>query len=131
MENVKGILSAKKEWTLQRTRIFDEIISGLKNPNNILSEEATNEEDDYGLLSLSNAPKSDLLSEVIYDPRDFIIRCEDYGVPQNRHRIIILGARKDINLKPYILEKKSNKTTVRDVLEKMPKLRSAVSKTSS
>lgn len=131
MENVKGILSAKKAMDTPKDKIFEDIISGLKNPSNILSENNNSKENVYQLRSLSNPPKLDLLNEVIYDPRDFVIRCEDYGVPQKRHRVIILGARSEINIESQFLEKSYKKKTVRDALEKMPKLRSSVSKTTS
>jgi DNA (cytosine-5)-methyltransferase 1 len=29
-------------------------------------------------------------------PADFIVKAEEYGVPQARHRVIIVGVRKDV-----------------------------------
>ena len=52
---------------------------------------------------------------------DFLIRSEEYGVPQNRHRVIIIGIREDINVKPEILTKSDNPVTLEDVIGDLPK----------
>ena len=130
MENVKGILSAKKGHG-SKEGIFEEIIKGLEDPDQIsgISRDSSTKKS-YELFSLSNEPKVDLIKEVIYNPRDFLVKCEDYGVPQNRHRIIVMGIRSNASFTPNILEKKSQKNSVRNAIGHMPKLRSAVSKTS-
>jgi len=33
---------------------------------------------------------------------DFLIRAEEYGIPQARHRVILLGVREDIKKVPNI-----------------------------
>ena len=58
---------------------------------------------------------------------DFIIRSEEFGIPQARHRVILLGIRDDIKLIPSQL----NKTygfTVQDAIGTLPHLRSRLSK---
>jgi len=59
---------------------------------------------------------------------DFIIRCEDYGIPQKRHRIIIVGVRGDIDIKPSKLSLSEKNYTVRDAISDMPRIRSGLSK---
>ena len=62
------------------------------------------------------------------DPSAFVVKAEEYGVPQARHRIFVLGVRNDIDIMPRILEKVSTRTTVKDVIGDLPKIRSGLSK---
>lgn len=82
MENVKGILSAK----VRERGVFDRIARDLR-------------EAGYGLYPLappsaSGPHRGGLFDRV--DPRDFVIRAEDFGVPQARHRVIVVGLREDV-----------------------------------
>ncbi|MBT9488612.1 MAG: DNA cytosine methyltransferase [Rubrivivax sp.] len=85
MENVKGILTSR---VLDR-HIFETIMQDLKRPSvSGLSGSGV----EYVLFALSAT------EGVLVDPRpeDFIVKAEEYGVPQARHRVIILGVRKDV-----------------------------------
>jgi DNA (cytosine-5)-methyltransferase 1 len=94
MENVKGILSSKINGEL----IFNKIKEDLENPSKALNKPAGAT---YRIFSLvSNNHKSS------QDPHDFIIKSEDYGIPQARHRVILLGVRNDISNIPKKLNKK-------------------------
>ena len=117
MENVKGILSS----TPLGTPIFGKILEDLRKPKPRGPE--------YKIYSLSTlADKSDA-NGPIYDPRDFIIRAEEYGIPQCRHRVILLGIRSDLTLDPAsLLLTKTDHVTVKSTLTNMPKLRSGLSK---
>ena len=126
MENVKGILSSKIEGN---TRIFPQIREDLQNPSNALtSDEIFKELEDF---HPPNQRKYRLYSFVTghEDPQDreFTIYSENYGVPQKRHRVIILGVRDDINTKPNAL-KPSQKKSVQKAIADLPKLRSGLSK---
>lgn len=77
MENVKGILSSK----INGEEIFQRILDDLSCAG-----------DGYTLVPLS-APFSGAKGPV---PADFIVRAELHGVPQARHRVIILGIRNDL-----------------------------------
>lgn len=49
-----------------------------------------------------------------------LLNASDYGVPQNRHRVVLVGVREDINIKyefPHRMEDKKS-LTVRHVIEK-------------
>lgn len=117
MENVKGILSSK----INGEHIFHSILRDLSSPN------GTRKGQKYRIHSLVKDtffengmdPKS-------IDPRDYIIKAEEFGIPQARHRVILLGIRDDLDATPKILEK-SKPTTVYDAIYMLPSLRSSVS----
>jgi DNA (cytosine-5)-methyltransferase 1 len=120
MENVKGLLSAK----VKQERIFERILADLKNPTEALSRIHGVGPVQYNLYPLS-ADRADLLGE--FDPEDFVLRAEDHGIPQARHRIIILGVRSDIRRQPNVLAK-ANPVTVEEAIGDLPVLRSGLSK---
>lgn len=123
MENVKGILSSSVDG---RSRIFDKVLADLRAE---LGAGAR-----YELVAL--APRSRQIPDVGRpQPKaaDFVVRAEDFGVPQARHRVIIVGIRSDIaDRLPNaslmgLLEPFRNQATVANVLEAMPRLRSGLS----
>ena len=110
MENVKGLLSAR----VGQVNIVSRILQDLR-------------EAGYKLYALS-ASQRPFSEEFDTQPSDFIIRCEDYGVPQARHRLIIVGFRDDANLPaPHRLEKVEPRATVAQALAGLPELRSRLS----
>ena len=118
MENVKGILSAK----VKGKNIFSKIMKDLKNPNKTFPRE-DGKIAKYNLYSLIKRIDDGGKP----DPRDFIINSENYGIPQKRHRVIILGVRNDIKDIPGILIKK-DEVPVKSAIADLPVLRSSVSK---
>ncbi|WP_286349980.1 DNA cytosine methyltransferase [Geobacter sulfurreducens] len=125
MENVKGMLSS----TIQGQRIFEHIISDLRTPSNVFPEysgSATQEYTVYSLVKRANKIGSGTADEL--KPEDFIVECEKYGIPQTRHRVILLGIRNDLShVCPDILEP-CDDVTIDDVISEMPKLRSGLSR---
>lgn len=132
MENVKGLLSSKVRG--EDGLLFNQILADLKNPakaykelngksNNIYNSKR------YKIYSLVKQPEYAGLSEEepSFEPKDFIIKCEEYGIPQQRHRVILLGIREDIVLTPDILEKKQT-INIENVIKGLPRLRSGISK---
>lgn len=109
MENVKGLLSSK---------YFDIIISDLKKPN-IRGER-------YRLYSL--VPGADGKRDSSFAPLDYLIRAEKFGVPQRRHRVIIVGVLERIEKAPALLRETENDCTVGDALKGLPPLRSGLTK---
>lgn len=111
MENVKGLLSSKNG----DQGMFQTILADLKRlPSGVRYEIRS--------LVVDSAPEN-------LDPTDFIIRSEDYGVPQKRHRVILLGIRSDVaHLIPrQVLEKADGPVTVRTALQGMPALQAGTS----
>ncbi|MCW8922751.1 MAG: DNA cytosine methyltransferase [Gammaproteobacteria bacterium] len=123
MENVKGILSAK----VGKEKIFDSIREDLQNPYNASKVKADKgrKKHEYKIYSLVTK------TEDTPDPHDFIVRTENYGIPQARHRVILLGVRKDIADKLDDFERLQtvdNMSTVRHAISDLPNLRSRLSK---
>jgi DNA (cytosine-5)-methyltransferase 1 len=117
MENVKGILSSR----INDEPIFDQILGDLKNPNQGKLK--------YNIFSLSNAPSSTDIFGPVFTSKNFIIKAEEYGVPQARHRVILIGVRSDVSVNPaQILLTRAPAVNVGQVLGNMPKLRSGLSK---
>lgn len=129
MENVKGLLSAKTA----QSPIFSKIMNDLADPvRAYLSEYRSNgiklSCPGYKIFSLVAAPTAfDLHGKPVYSHKDFLIHCENYGVPQTRHRVILLGIRNDITHVPTVLEETIG-IPVSSVLSGLPKLRSALTK---
>ena len=129
MENVKGLLSAKTE----QSPIFSKILTDLADPVSAYrSEEGNNGKElncpGYRIYSLVGTPiYSDLEGNPVYNHKDFVIKSENYGIPQTRHRVILLGIRKDIKHQPQTLKEKEC-IPISTVLSGLPKLRSALSK---
>lgn len=70
------------------------------------------------LKTILNVLRSDL---GYFVPPPKIINAKDFGVPQNRERIFIVGFRKDLNVKSFKYPKpKKTKLRVKDILEKQP-----------
>lgn len=113
MENVKGMLSSN----ISEGKISDLILNDLRNLNYCL----------YSLVSKTHKGK-DFYGQHTFDPKEFIIQSEKYGIPQKRHRVIILGIRGDLNIVPGILTGNSDPVSLADCIGDLPKIRSGLSK---
>lgn len=125
MENVKGLLSAK----FAGTSTFKRIISDLSSPSVAVREAAngrkprTRRGSEYKILSFTSPTTSpDHLR-----PEDYLIAAEDFGVPQKRHRVILLGIRSDPVVPGGVALYRSPAPTVGDVLADLPLVRSQLS----
>lgn len=113
MENVKGLLSAN----LDGESIFHKIINDLKFPNNIFKTDETAEYEIYSVV------KSSVKTE-----KDFVVKSEQYGIPQKRHRIILVGVRKDIQKRPSLLKPSLKEITLESIIGGLPPIRSGISR---
>lgn len=123
MENVKGMLSSSVDG---ENRIFDQVLRDLRG-----EREGGRR---YRLIALDprRRQQPDLGR---FEPRapDFIVRAEDFGVPQARHRVIVVGLRSDLaedlpdRALADLMIRHNLKTTVGHVLSGMPRLRSGLS----
>lgn len=119
MENVKGLLSSKPRGSL----IFENIQKDLQSPVEALAD--------------SNSPLSkNTLKYKLYSlaegetgwKKTYVLKAEQYGVPQARHRVIIIGVRDDIgDIVPDCLSE-SIQIPVKDVLRGLPRIRSGISR---
>lgn len=122
MENVKGLLSSSVDG---RDRIFDRVLDDLRGGHR--------DGERYRLLAL--APKRADANVLEPRPDDFVVRAEEFGIPQARHRVIIVGLRHDIAAalptRPLsgILPRSDDVAVVEHVLGGMPALRSGLSRT--
>ena len=125
MENVKGILSAN----VKETAIFAQILSDLREPTRALKRRCHPQgEVEYELHSISVS--ADTLGAG-FAPKQFLVRAEDFGIPQRRHRIFIVGIRRGAGIGMNYLKSSESATSVGDVISDLPKLRSGFSRKSS
>jgi DNA (cytosine-5)-methyltransferase 1 len=109
MENVRGLLSSK---------YFDLIMEDLKKPNSKGQR--------YTLHSVCQP--LDKSSSPQLEPTDFLIRAEEYGIPQRRHRVIIMGVLETCDIAPGVLTKSNRAVSVNNAIGDLPALRSGLSK---
>lgn len=132
MENVKGLLSALTE---EEESIFNKILNDLSDPVTACIAEGEMEENaaqiKYRIYSLTTTPRSvDLYGNPEFNSKDFIIRAEDYGVPQRRHRVILLGIREDINTPVHVLTQQ-DEVSLSSIIGSLPSIRSGITKSFS
>ena len=120
MENVKGLLSA----TLGGDCIFPLVLAGLRYPRNDTT---------YRTYALCPRSRNESLLDHGGNPADFVVRAEEHGVPQARHRVFVVCVRDDVanslpnGLLPK-LEPQAGRVTVADIIGAMPRLRSMLSR---
>ncbi len=123
MENVKGMLSAK----VGGGKIFNEILQDLATPARVFAGETGNPR--YKIFSLVSEqhfePDGDPTK---IDANAFIIKAEHYGIPQARHRVILVGIREDFTQGSLAKLAPKQLLNVEDVIDALPKLRSRLSK---
>jgi DNA (cytosine-5)-methyltransferase 1 len=105
--------------SIEKKKVFDLVTQDLMGGSG---------EIEYVLCPLTGEPSFD--GEVL--PRSFIVEAERHGIPQARHRVIIMGIRRDLLSSGETLEfpklpMDAGQVTVRDVLERMPIVRSGIS----
>jgi DNA (cytosine-5)-methyltransferase 1 len=124
MENVKGLLSAQ----LDSSGLFERIRSDLSNPAAALVREgrrSSGRRPRYEVRALAPGPHT-----ADDDARRYVVRSELFGVPQRRHRVILVGVRSDLPAAslPTLVEHRKQ-ATVAEQLRGLPRVRSGLSKT--
>jgi DNA (cytosine-5)-methyltransferase 1 len=117
MENVKGLLSA----TIDGKSAITRIVRDLSHPGTAIPGAPSDLS--YRLYSLTEQD----MAEGDVDPRLFVVRAEEYGIPQARHRMFIVGIRSDLKVRPGSL-KKITAPTVQETIGSLPSIRSGLSK---
>lgn len=127
MENVKGMLSAR----VNGSKIFDHILEDLHDPLSTLKDNKSGEPCGYkykiySLVKPTSYPFDNTQPE--FSSSDYLIMGEDYGLPQARHRVILLGVRQDMaDFAPDTLVRQK-RINAAAVLDDLPKLRSGLSR---
>ena len=120
MENVKGLLSA----TLDGASTFAQILRDLARPTTATG--TTRRGLQYDIFPLG-AP----LGLENWTPRDYVVRAERFGIPQARHRVILVGVRSDVSAglsaASLALPVVAEPTPAAEVLGDLPALRSGLS----
>jgi DNA (cytosine-5)-methyltransferase 1 len=122
-ENVKGILSS----SIAGQEIFVRILSDLSRPAVALRGERAR-----GVQYRIRALSTDTVLNPGDDPRDldwrdFLVRAEEHGVPQARHRVILIGVRSDLDPMPRVAVKVRAAVRLADVIGGLPRIRSGLS----
>lgn len=111
MENVKGLLSSKHSGN----PMFEKILADLSSPAEGL---------EYEIRSFTKTGNSESL-----DPTDYLLHSERYGIPQSRHRVILLGVRKGLGVPQHrLLTLVPKPVTVKHAIDDLPKIRSKLSR---
>lgn len=121
MENVKGLLSATSK---AGDRVFEQIVRDLQRPPGSTHR--------YRLFALSPSEgEPDCLFADALDATRFIVESERHGIPQARHRLIILGVLESAFGKGPQLPRRlaeRREVTCRDAIGDLPRLRSGLSR---
>jgi DNA (cytosine-5)-methyltransferase 1 len=121
MENVRGLLSAKIDGEL----VFSRIIEDLCDPAAAITREGRTRTNIAGHTYTLRA----LTREGLFpSPADYLIKSEQFGIPQARHRIIVVGIRDDVNGDALGTLTPQPPRTVQDMISDLPKLRSGLSR---
>lgn len=120
MENVKGMLSSSVEGS----RIFDQVLADLR--------VAGGSEELYQLYAIAIDGAGRTTLRTMRRHADFVVRAEAFGVPQARHRVIIVGLRNDVAQRLSSSAQIRGESAgvdahVRDVITGLPPLRSGLS----
>lgn len=120
MENVKGLLSAR----LGGDVLFERILRDLSDPGAALDDVPLTRRHRYNIIAVGSQASTPFQTLVT----DFVVRSEELGIPQARHRVILLGVRSDLEAAVDALQPASHRVPVRDVLERLPRVRSGLSR---
>jgi DNA (cytosine-5)-methyltransferase 1 len=144
MENVKGMLSARLPLNgnvgdkhVRSPKVFDQIHKDLRDPWTAIALDP----DVENLKELNQRFKRGDHTYRLYsfvmsaddawaglDGKEFLIKAEEFGVPQARHRVILLGVRTDLKSTHKPLETVKEHVSVRTAIKEMPRLRSGISR---
>ena len=107
---------------------FQEILRDLSEPELALGRDISSRSRRYRykIYSLIRPSNIDMFGVPLNSAKDFIIEAENYGVPQARHRVILVGVRDDIGVAPGQLQP-TQPVAGSQALEGLPRLRSGLS----
>ncbi len=121
LENVKGILTSRVSGNL----IFPTILRDLSDPAASVGKTKGPKYRIYSLSSDEHYNFGDDIDSI--DASKYVVRTELHGLPQARHRVILIGVREDIDKKPAKLDI-AVPPSLQEIIGSMPVLRSGISK---
>lgn len=121
MENVRGMLSCKIDGKLIAHQILEDLACA-GDQCSLISGQGYRI---YSLVSSTYFEHGKDVSKI--DTKEFVVKSEEYGVPQARHRVILLGVRSDIDVRPGRLSWRAG-PFVEEVISDLPLLRSGFSR---
>jgi DNA (cytosine-5)-methyltransferase 1 len=127
MENVKGLLSAQ----LHSTRLFERILDDLRDPAVALRRSARSSfgrrRPRYRIIPIvqKNSPGAHRRSEAA-EPADYVVKAERFGVPQARHRVILVGIQESSGIYDIGTLEGAVPPSVRETIGDLPRLRSGI-----
>lgn len=118
MENVKGMLSS----TIESRLVFEMLMEDLSSLGKRRGHQ-------YELRAIRVVDGKARFMEAV-QPSDFVVRAEHFGVPQRRHRVIIVGIRADLisGAETASIAVPPITRTVSDAIGNLPSLRSGISR---
>lgn len=131
MENVKGVLSSE----VSGDPMFERITGDLREPARAIRRRdrrgGGKSDHGYRLIPVFGETGDDEPAGGAPTPDAFVVRCELHGVPQRRHRVILIGIRDDVDAGQVVLTrgpaKKTKPPTVMDMIGMLPAVRSRLS----
>lgn len=111
LENVRGLLSSHVNGESTFPRILHDLSLTGRNGTG------------YSLYPLVKR-----ISQTSFIDSDYLLYSEKHGIPQNRHRIIILGIRNDLRIYPDFLKYHESYITMWDAICDLPQIRSGLSR---
>ena len=119
VENVKGLLST----TLRDELLFERMCEDLRDPGRSVGHRRRHR---YRIL-----PLGAVAERTLFDTESvgsYLVRAEQHGIPQRRHRVFVLGVRDDLgDVIPGPLVR-TDPVLAKDVLQGLPPLRSGLSR---
>lgn len=109
-ENVRGLLSSK----IGGRSTFQQILADLSRPGE-------------GTLRYRIVPLT-VSNEFNQAPEDYLVKAEEYGVPQARHRVILCGIRDDLPGSIEPLVRASRRMPIEAAIYDLPPIRSRLSR---
>jgi len=117
MENVKGLLSTQ----INGLNIFAKIVKDLEAPRAAVDNYGSGVISvNYDIFSLSSSKPPGSLKTM-----DYVVKSEQFGIPQKRHRVFLLGIRTDLSSvypNEVCLEPHERFIPVGEVINDLPKL---------
>lgn len=122
MENVKGILSSQ----VGGRRVFHDILQDLTDPSEAMGKGRGIRYTIHSLVLPTRFEHG--MDPLAIDAHDFIVQAEQFGLPQARHRVVLLGVREEMKYDGRHLLTPAKNLFVDSAIKALPALRSCLSR---